>query len=82
MMTIKQLWFTDARIFIKTDAGDVFSQPLRFFPRLRSANAEQRATWTQSPFGLHWAQLDEDISFESFTWDDQNKLALIAATAY
>ena len=68
--TTNKLWFTDSLIFIETDTGRVLSQPLRFYPRLARATPAQRSAWTQTPFGLHWPQLDEDISFESFTWDD------------
>jgi len=30
----------------------------------------------KSPVGLHWENLDEDISFESFTWVDNDPLTL------
>jgi hypothetical protein len=71
-MTIKKLWFTDERIFIETAEGRVWSQPLYFFPRLRRATTAQRAQWVASPCGLHWEPIDEDISFESFTWGDND----------
>jgi hypothetical protein len=76
MNAVKRVWFTDERIFIETIAGEVFSQPMRFFPRLMCATDAQRTEWTQSHFGLHWEALDEDISFESFTWDDNDPKAL------
>jgi len=77
MKTINKLWFDDERIYIETDIGEVLSQPLRFFPRLRQATKIQRLEWTASSFGLHWEKIDEDISFESFTWDDNDPLTLI-----
>jgi hypothetical protein len=43
---------------------------LRFFPRLRNSSDSQRAKWNESPFGIHWSKIDEDISLESFTWPD------------
>ncbi|GHT19088.1 hypothetical protein AGMMS4957_02600 [Bacteroidia bacterium] len=76
MKTVKELWFADERLFIKTAKGDVMSQPMRFFPQLRKATDHQRAEWTESPFGLHWEKIDEDISFESFAWDDDDPLTL------
>ena len=36
--------------------------PLAWFPRLLDATPEERAGVEVSPFGLHWAALDEDIS--------------------
>jgi len=74
MSAIRKLWFADERIFIETAQGNVQSQPMRFFPRLQQASEKQRADWTQSHFGLHWKKIDEDISFESFTWDDNDPL--------
>ena len=76
MNTINKLWFDDERIYIETLNGEIQSQPLRFFPRLRQATAKQRSEWITSHFGLHWEKIDEDISFESFTWDDNDPLTL------
>ena len=76
MKTINKLWFSDERIFIETVNGEVRSQPMLFFPRLLRANDIQRAKWTESHFGLHWENIDEDISFESFTWDDNDPMTL------
>jgi hypothetical protein len=74
MKTIKKLWFADKRIYIENVNGEVLSQPMCFFPRLNRATDEQRSEWTESPLGLHWENLDEDISFESFTWKDNDPL--------
>jgi hypothetical protein len=57
----------------------VRSQPLRFFPRLLRATEAERGAWEQSASGLHWPGVDEDISFESFEWGDDDPLALTAA---
>ena len=76
MKTIKKLWFDDEQIFIETVNGEVLSQHIRFFSRLRNATDMQRAEWTESHFGLHWENIDEDISFESFSWDDKDPLTL------
>ena len=76
MKTINKLWFADERIYIENINGEVQSQPMRFFPRLSRAADKQRSEWTESPMGLHWENLDEDISFESFTWADNDPLTL------
>jgi hypothetical protein len=38
--------------------------PLEWFPRLRAATAEQRARWQfiGGGIGVHWPDLDEDLS--------------------
>jgi hypothetical protein len=76
MKTVKKLWFTRERIYIETTAGEVMSQPLRFFPKLLGSTATIRATWSESSFGLHWSILDEDISLASFNWRDDDPLTL------
>ncbi|MDR1343120.1 MAG: DUF2442 domain-containing protein [Prevotellaceae bacterium] len=63
-------------IYPNSRGGEVQSQPLRFFPRLRSSGDSQRAKWSESPFGIHWDGIDEDVSFETFTWPDTNPQTL------
>jgi hypothetical protein len=76
MKQVKKLWFADERIYIEYASGEVQDQPLRFFPRLSKASDRERSEWTESHFGLHWENIDEDISFESFTWADNDPLTL------
>ena len=44
--------------------GRVIGVPLAWFPRLLGATVVEREAFEISPFGLHWAALDEDISVE------------------
>ena len=46
--------------------GRVISVPLAWYPRLLHATAEQREKWTicGGGFGIHWEELDEDLSAE------------------
>jgi len=47
--------------------GRVVSAPLEWFPRLRDAHPAQRANWRfiGSGIGIHWEEIDEDISVRS-----------------
>ena len=72
MKTVSKLWFEGERIYIETEKGEVFSQSMSFYPRLQQATNMERLLWTESHFGLHWDKIDEDISFESFYWDDND----------
>jgi len=76
MKTVRKLWFENERIYIETVDGMVRSQPLAFFPRLKQATNKERSQWTESYFGIHWEKVDEDISFESFNWGENNPLTL------
>ena len=42
--------------------GRALGVPLAWFPRLLRATPEQRARVELSRVGLHWEELDEDIS--------------------
>lgn len=46
--------------------GRIISAPLAWYPRLLNADPIQRAGWEISGggYGLHWPELDEDLSTE------------------
>ncbi len=46
--------------------GRTISVPLAWYPRLLEATSEQRGNWKVSGggFGLHWPDIDEDLSTE------------------
>jgi hypothetical protein len=46
--------------------GRTLSVPLAWYPRLAHGTPEERATWRLIGLGdgIHWPQLDEDISVE------------------
>ncbi|MDN3585525.1 DUF2442 domain-containing protein [Pedobacter aquatilis] len=63
---ISKVWVENDKIHIKTNMGEVKSHPLDWFPRLKNAPKELLENFTLSPFGIHWEELDEDLSFEGF----------------
>jgi len=63
---ILKVWFSENQISIETKNGIVKSHPLRWFPALEKATVEQRNNFELSHFGIHWPELDEDLSFEGF----------------
>ena len=75
-MRVTKLWFSDGRLFIETNKNETLSQQLHFYPRLKNATDQQRKEWKQSYGGIHWEAIDEDISFESFHWSDDDPLRL------
>jgi len=65
-MKAEKIWFDDRRIYLTTDTGATGSLPLKGFPRLYNATPEQRERYTLSAMGIHWEELDEDLSFAGF----------------
>ena len=69
-MKIKEIWFDADYIYGKDEEGKEYKQSLLWYPQLRQATDEERRKYTFSLSGIHWRELDEDISFESFEYDD------------
>jgi hypothetical protein len=57
----------DDSIIVTLADGRIVSAPLEWFPRLRDANPSQRANWRiiGPGIGIHWEEIDEDISIRS-----------------
>ncbi|MDR2149010.1 MAG: DUF2442 domain-containing protein [Tannerella sp.] len=66
-LNVKRLWFDGDRIFMETEDGKKLSQSLLWYHRLLHATPEQRNKYRFSYSGIHWEEIDEDVSFESFT---------------
>jgi hypothetical protein len=54
--------FDGDAMWVELDDGRTLGVPLAWFPRLLHATSAQRAGVRISPSGLHWEELDEDIS--------------------
>lgn len=54
--------FDNTTFWVELSDGRVIGTPLTWFPRLQHATPEQRERVELSPLGLHWDELDEDIS--------------------
>ena len=70
-MKAQKVWFENGRIYILTNDGREGSLPVRLFPRLYNATDAQRQNYTLSHFGIHWPEIDEDLSYEGFFDDEQ-----------
>lgn len=69
-MILTKIWFADNRIYGETDDGRTLFQSLLYYKRLLNATDEQRNNYRISRMGIHWEELDEDVSFESFEYDN------------
>lgn len=57
---------TDEALVVELSDGRTVSAPLVWFPRLMNGRADERGRWTLigRGAGIHWPDLDEDISVE------------------
>ena len=56
--------FTDDMMSTTLEDGRIITVPIAWYPRLLKATPEQRAKYELSPAGIHWDEIDEDISVE------------------
>jgi len=56
--------FEGDKFWVDLSDGRVLGVPLSWFPILHEATPEQRQRFYLSTRGLHWEELDEDISVE------------------
>ena len=66
MEKIVKIWLTDDAVWIRTADGREACEKFYDYPRLRYATKEQRANYEADEYGLHWEDVDEDLSFEGF----------------
>ena len=66
MEKIEKIWLTDDAVWIRTVSGKEACEKFNDYPRLRYATKEQRTNYEADEYGLHWEDIDEDLSFEGF----------------
>jgi hypothetical protein len=54
--------FTATELVVTLADGRKITTPLDWYPRLKNAPIEQRARFEIMPMGIHWPDLDEDLS--------------------
>lgn len=70
MNKIVKIWFEGEWLYGLGDDGKIYRQSLLWYKRLLHANESQRLEYEFSTIGIHWSKLDEDVSFESFTYEE------------
>lgn len=70
-MIISKIWFENDRIYGLSDTGQTVWQSLLWYQRLHNASDEQRMNYEIDEEGIHWYDIDEDVSFESFEYEER-----------
>ena len=61
-LSVNSVRFDDASMWVELSDGRTLGIPFARFPRLLHATPEQRERVKIGRMGLHWEELDEDIS--------------------
>lgn len=58
--------FDEDRLIVDLMDGRTIAVPLAWYPRLFEATPAERARWEKagSGYGIHWPEIDEDLSTE------------------
>ena len=67
---VKSAGYQDGYIVLIMQSGVEIRFPVSGNPRLSGGTAEQLNNIEVSPFGLHWPDLDEDLSFQGLLEGD------------
>lgn len=63
---VSKIVITDKAVVVEFKDGTVGEELFSSYPRLSDASEEERNNYTSSYYGLHWSELDEDLSFDGF----------------
>ena len=68
MEKIKNIWFDNNRIYMRSTENRLLSRPLEAYPELKDASAEQRNDFTidEDGMAIRWETLDADMHISSF----------------
>ena len=63
---VKDVQFTQDALSVNLFDGRTITVPLVWYPRLLNASEKQRSNWQicGGGYGIHWPDIDEDISTE------------------
>ncbi|WP_163575235.1 DUF2442 domain-containing protein [Halomonas faecis] len=60
----KRVTFDADSFWVELSDGRIIGVPLAWYPRLLNATPEQLRDHELSPRGIHWDEIDEDVSVE------------------
>src|SRR5579872_2058764 len=60
----KSVDFTESDLLVTLADGRRIATPIEWYPRLAKASPEQRSNYEIMPMGIHWPDIDEDLSIE------------------
>jgi len=75
LVRAKEVRFDEDSFWVDLSDGRTLGVPLAWFPRLLRGTPEQRENVSISTRGLHWEDLDEDISIDGLLagWGDRSR---------
>ncbi len=69
---VKKVWLDDYSIWIELIDGRRAKEDFANYTRLASSTDTQRQDYQLSHFGIHWPEIDEDLSYDGFFYKEEN----------
>ncbi len=66
MIPVTKIWLTEDAVWIRTSEGKEACEYYADYPRLKNATPAQRSHYESDEYGIHWPDIDEDLSYEGF----------------
>lgn len=66
---VNKVWVDNAHVWAETSNGWKANYPFSKWKNLAQATSLQRENFFLSRYGIHWPELDEDLSFEGMFAD-------------
>lgn len=63
---VAKVWITDSAVGVELKDGRRAEEQFTDYTRLNRATRAQRENYVLSHFGIHWPEIDEDLSYEGF----------------
>lgn len=76
MKKITKIWFDGEWLYGRGDDNVVYRQSMLWYKRLLDASGDERKRFELSTIGIHWPELNVDVSFESFLYEEAEPSAL------
>jgi hypothetical protein len=76
---LERVWLTREAVHIRTRDGREAKELFAHYKRLAGANAKKLHNFKINAFGLHWPDLDEDLSYNGFFAEKRNSPQFFAA---
>ena len=65
-MKVDKVWLTEDAVWIRMDDGTEACERFKDYPRLKHASRSVLENYDVDDYGIHWGEIDEDLSFEGF----------------
>jgi len=72
---IEKVWIDDKGIYLRTKSGNEAFEEFAKYSRLKNAKKSERKKYQLNAYGIHWPDLDEDLSFDGFFKQNDNEVA-------